>query len=272
MDITFQIDNQTYKADLTASKSIAITLNPNEGQPNHFGAPNCTSETLEMGDYIGDTRRGGSCNVNTLTLIPHCNGTHTESVSHIIDELFPVFEMVEDEIFPCVLISVRPTVAKNSNEYYDPCFDESNLIITKQMLEKLLGGYSASMLQGLVVRTLDNDASKLHATYDQNNYPPYFTNDAMKYLVERKVKHLMVDIPSVDKMYDEGLLSNHRIFWNIEPKKINTNSSSTLNKTITEMVYVDDQIEDGIFLCNLQLPKIKTDAVPSNPVLYQLKS
>ncbi len=43
-----------------------------------------------------------------------------------------------------------------------------------------------------------------------------------------------------------------------------------INKTITEMVFVDNNIKDGFYLCNLQIPKIKTDAVPSDPQLISL--
>ena len=271
MKIKLSIDSQNYSADLSLGKSIAITLKPNENQPNHFGAPNATSQTLEVGDYIGDTRRGGSCNVNILNIIPHCNGTHTESVSHIIDELFPVYKIAGDATFPSVLISVKATRAEGINEKYIPFFDESSLIISRKILEEKLVLFSDTQLQGLVVRTLDNDVSKKHAIYDSDNYPPYFTNDAMKYLVERGVRHLMVDFPSVDKMYDEGLLSNHRIFWNINPTETKINSESTIEKTITEMVFVDNTIVDGLYICNLQLPKIKTDAVPSSPLLYLLE-
>ena len=92
----------------------------------------------------------------------------------------------------------------------------------------------------------------------------------MSYIVERKITHLLVDFPSVDKMYDDGKLSNHRIFWNVELDSTQISEHSDLNKTITEMVFVDDSISDGTYLCNLQIPKIETDAVPSNPELIKL--
>jgi len=271
MKIKLDIDNKNYRADLSLGQSIAITLKPDEAQPNHFGAPNATSQTLKVGDYIGDTSSGGSCNVNILNIIPHCNGTHTESVSHIIDELFPLYAILGEAIFPSVLITTKPEIAAGIDENYIPSFDENSLVISRNVLQNKLTAYSDAQLQGLVVRTLDNNLSKKQAIYDNNNYPPFFSNDAMKYLVERGVKHLMVDFPSVDKMYDDGLLSNHRIFWNINLNETRTNAKSTIEKTITEMIFVDNSIQDGLYLCNLQLPKIKTDAVPSNPVLYLLE-
>lgn len=270
----FNMDSQEYSADLSKEKSIAITLLPNDKQPNHFGAPACTSKTLEMGSYIGDTKRGGSCNANVLTMIPHCNGTHTESVSHIIDELIPVYQSIEKSVFPSVLISLLPEPSLKTKDSYIPFMDESNQVITQAQLNEKLSEYSDEQLQGLIVRTLDNDNNnnrdKKTRVYDNEHSPPFFTNDAMKYLVKRKINHLLVDFPSVDKMYDDGKLSNHRLFWNIVEDEKKTNDQSTVNKTITEMVFIDDEIEDGIYLCNLQIPEINTDAVPSRPILYPL--
>lgn len=270
MKIKLTIDGKDFGADLTEANSIAITLLPNGDQPSHFGAPACESKTLEGDGFVGDTKRGGSCNVNQLTIIPHCNGTHTESIAHIVDELIPVYSSIENTLFPSVLISVEPISASDVNDAYIPGFDADNKVITREQLEHALQRYPESQLTGLVIRTLPNSSDKRSSVYAADNYPVYLTNDAMKYIVERKVKHLLVDFPSVDKMYDDGKLSNHRIFWNVELDRTNTTSQSELNKTISEMVYVEDSIEDGLYLCNLQLPKIETDAVPSNPELIKL--
>jgi hypothetical protein len=38
--------------------------------------------------------------------------------------------------------------------------------------------------------------------------------------------------------------------------------------TITELIYVPEGVEDGLYLLNLQVPNLRTDAVLSRPVLY----
>jgi len=270
MEFSIIIDSIEYWADLSSGKSIAITLLPNGSQPNHFGAPECSSQTLVAGDFIGDTKQGGSCNVNQLTIIPHCNGTHTESVSHIINELIPVYRSIEQTLFPCVLISIEAAPASENVDEYIPSIDSDNLVITLEILSKKLKCFSDVQLEGLVIRTRPNLSNKKSQIYDNDHYPVYLTNDAMKYLRQRKVKHLLVDLPSVDKMYDDGILSNHRIFWNVELGKTSRTDQTQTNKTITEMIYADETIEDGFYLCNLQIPEIETDAVPSRPELYQL--
>lgn len=270
MKIQISINGQHYNADLSAPLSIAIPLLPNGKQPSHFGAPACTSKTLEGGGFIGDTQRGGSCNVNVLSIIPHCNGTHTESVAHIVDEHMAVYEAIEESIFASVVITIEPQVASRVNDKYIPGFDNNNLVITRSHLENSLVNYSNEQLTGLIIRTMPNNSTKRSTIYNQDNYPVYLTNDAMTYIVERNVKHLLVDFPSVDKMYDEGKLSNHRIFWQVDLDDTQLNKDSARNKTISEMVYINDEIKDGFYLCNLQIPRIDTDAVPSQPELYLL--
>ncbi|WP_196140120.1 cyclase family protein [Aliikangiella sp. G2MR2-5] len=270
MKISLTIDNKDYSADLSEARSIAISLLPDGEQPSHFGAPACTSETLEGGGFVGDTKRGGSCNVNQLTIIPHCNGTHTESISHIVNEMIPVHQAISSNLFPCVLISVTPSKASEVTDHYTPGFDPDNLVISRRALESALDSFDDSQLEGLVIRTKPNGIEKKVACYDESNYPVYLTADAMRYIVERSVSHLLVDFPSVDKMFDEGMLSNHRIFWRVPPGKTSINESSFLSKTITEMIYAHSYIADGLYLCNLQIPEIVTDAVPSRPELIPL--
>ena len=67
--------------------SLAIPLELHGGpQPTHFGAPAARAEPLVAAGFIGDARQGGSCNCEAVTLVPHCNGTHTEGPGHLTDE------------------------------------------------------------------------------------------------------------------------------------------------------------------------------------------
>jgi len=36
------------------------------------------------------------------------------------------------------------------------------------------------------------------------------------------------------------------------------------------MIYVKNDVEDGLYALNLQVPHLLTDAVPSRPILYSL--
>jgi kynurenine formamidase len=138
--------------------------------------------------------------------------------------------------------------------------------LKSQLLSKQL-----DQIQALVIRTLPNGDDKKSCTYDNNNQYAFFTHQAMSWLAESGISHLLVDMPSVDKMYDDGQLSNHHIYWNVTPNSRLLNDESKPERTITEMIYVDDDIADGLYCLNLHLPAFELDAAPSRPILYPLK-
>ena len=92
----------------------------------------------------------------------------------------------------------------------------------------------------------------------------------MRFIVEKNVKHLLVDLPSIDRMFDEGKLSNHRIFWNVGQGSFETSEASFINNTITELIFVPDEVEDGNYLLNLQIAPFVADASPSRPLLFKI--
>jgi hypothetical protein len=38
------------------------------------------------------------------------------------------------------------------------------------------------------------------------------------------------------------------------------------------MIYVPENIEDGIYLLNIQIASFETDASPSKPILYEIQA
>jgi arylformamidase len=63
---------------------------------------------------------------------------------------------------------------------------------------------------------------------------------------------------------DGGKLAAHKAFWKF-PDAIRKNCS------VTELIFVDDSIADGLYLLNLQIASLEMDASPSKPVLYKLE-
>ena len=49
------------------------------------------------------------------------------------------------------------------------------------------------------------------------------------------------------------------------------NEDARFNCTITEMIYVNNTIQDGSYLLNLQFASFENDASPSKPVLYKIE-
>jgi hypothetical protein len=67
---------------------------------------------------------------------------------------------------------------------------------------------------------------------------------------ESGIQHLLIDLPSVDKEKDEGKLLAHKAFWNVTDVN-DLNLDARLEATITEMIYVPDNVADGSYLLNL---------------------
>lgn len=266
-----QINNHNYKINGSEPIEIAIPLLFNGAQPNAYGVEKATSKPCEAGELSGDTRRGGSCNFVQHTFIPHCNGTHTECVGHLTDERISIHDCLKDSFIGATLITIEPVNALESSETYAIGLSREDRLITKAALKKALKNADENFLQGLIIRTLPNDVSKKQRNY-MENLPPFFSTEAIKFIAEKRIKHLLVDMPSIDRTFDEGKLSNHRIFWNVEPESRRINEASRVNNTITEMIFAADSIADGSYLLNLQIAPFAADAAPSRPVLFEMQA
>jgi arylformamidase len=252
-----------------AGYDISIPLRFNGVQPNAYGVPIATSTACEAGDLVGDTRRGGSCNFERYTFIPHCNGTHTECIGHITHDRISVLDCLKDVFIRALLVSVEPERAADSSESYSVPFESDDLLITKRSLVNSAASGSADG-QALVIRTLPNDESKKGRSYGEDMVPPYFTNEAIEFIIQCGFDHLLVDVPSIDRIFDEGKLSNHRTFWNVQPGGREVAPDSRTSSTVTELIYVPDHVADGEYWLNLQIAPFVADATPSRPILFPL--
>ena len=254
MKAEVEIGNKKYNVDFSKGIDISIPLNFNGSQPNTYAVDRASSKPYQDGQFIGDTRKGGPCNFETYSFTPHCNGTHTECIGHITDERITILSSLNQEMIPSTLVSVAP---KYSSE---------DLVITKEDLKSQLEYVKSEFLKGLIIRTLPNNENKKSRDYMKES-PCFFSIEAMEYIVSLGVQHLLVDSPSVDRLLDEGRLSAHNIFWETKEKKFNP---AAKNKTITEMIFVPDSLDDGQYLLNLQIPAFVSDAAPSRPILYKI--
>lgn len=269
MKITFKIHNQLYTADTGNPIDISIPLQFNQKQPTVFGASQATSKAYQSGGFMGDTRRGGSVNCEGIYLIPHCNGTHTESVGHISLKRISVNSTLRQFLIPSLLITVKPVKASNTNDSYIPPKNEKDFLITEKLLASALDKFSSTYFyEALIIRTLPNNDTKKTRNYNRTT-PPFFSKEAMQKIALSGVKHLLVDIPTIDRLNDDGLLNNHRIFWDVKPGNRNINPLKRSLKTITEMFYAKPAVKDGYYLLNLMIPSFESDAAPSKPVLYR---
>lgn len=261
-----------FHVDLNKGIDISIPLDFHGEQPNTYGVPFADAKAYEDGVFIGDTRRGGSCNFEEYKLIPHCNGTHTECIGHISLERISVHTLLTEGLIPAVLVTVAPVNALKSTDSYIPQKNAEDHLITKASFEKSVERFSAELefIEALIIRTLPNDQTKFSRNYLETP-PPFFSIEAMTFIKNAGIKHLLVDIPSIDRMFDDGLLTNHHIFWDVPQNSHDVDPKNHSHNTITEMIYVPDAVEDGMYFLNLQIASFVADAAPSRPVIFKIE-
>jgi hypothetical protein len=116
----------------------------------------------------------------------------------------------------------------------------------------------------LVVRSAD-------PAREHGALPAYFSRQAIALVVERGIEHLVVELPSIDRSADRGVLCGHRLFFGLAPGSTSLAGATRAQCTITEFAQVPSDIADGACLVQLTLPRIAGDAVPSQPLHYRLK-
>jgi len=273
MKIRLETGGLTLVADLSTAIDISIPLTFDGEQPNCFGAPRATRESLRVGDWVGDTHHDGSCNVDVYRLTPHCNGTHTECVGHIVhDDVFAA-ETVRGGLYPATLITVEPMTQAHARETTSPDPAPADRMITALAIKRALEQWPESVMRSaLIIRTTPNPESKAMREYHADDPPPFLSMEAARLLVEMNVQHVLVDVPSLDRMADEGHLSAHHIFFGLPSGARDARAASRAHCTVTELIYVPDEIPDGYYLLDLQMPSFMTDAAPSRPLLYQVQT
>jgi len=235
--------------DTTEGIDISIAYTSKFDQVNCFYAPFFQDEPVKMGSFIGSVEQGGPVNFFNTKINIHGNGTHTECVGHISKERESILDVLNENIFLAHLISLYPTQRENGDK-----------VIERFTLENLWPE-GASDWNTLIIRTLPNDSQKKSQKYSGTN-PTFIDVEAMRFIVEKGIQHILVDLPSVDREEDGGRLEAHNCFWmDGRAKKC----------TITELIYVPDSVLDGKYVLNLQTASIASDAVPSKPILYKLK-
>lgn len=243
---------KSFTADLSCPLDISIPLREGLGQPNCFWAPPMETAPVRAGDFVGSTAEGGPVNFLNVKINPHGNGTHTECVGHIATEKFTINQCLNRSHFFAKLVTLYATKLPNGDR-----------VILPEQIEEIIESHEA---EALILRTMPNDEHKLTTNYSGSN-PPYLDHRAVEYLVECGIEHLLLDLPSVDREEDGGKLLAHKAFWRYDEKKDGVRQ----NCTITELIYVTNEIKDGLYLLNLQIAPFEIDVSPSKPIIFELK-
>jgi kynurenine formamidase len=265
------LNGREASVDTARPVSLAVQLEFDGPQPRHFGAPRASARPFEAPGFPGTVLRGASCNCEVISLVPHCNGTHTECVGHLTRERLDASRVAPLGFLPALLVSVAPEPAGAAAEDSDPEPRAADLLVTRHALERAWPAQLPFAPRALIVRTRPNRADKRTRDYSGET-PAYLSRQAAALLVERDIAHLVVDLPSIDRTHDQGRLTAHRIFFGLPPGSSALGEAARPAATITELAFVPDEVPDGACLLEIQVPALGGDAVPSRPLLYPLSS
>lgn len=249
IELSIEINGRRYRADTHHAIDLSLPLHSGYPQINCFEAPYFYASPLRAGDFVGSTAQGSPVNFFNVNINPHGNGTHTECVGHISLEPYYINQCYRPQFHLSQMISIFPQMMEDGDK-----------VIQREHLEAL---WEPIGEEALIIRTLPNGDEKKNKDYSNTN-PPYLSSAAMEYIVSKGIRHLLIDLPSVDREKDEGRLSAHKAFWNYPGEDVRTFA------TITELIFVENSVKDGLYLLNLQLLNIQLDVSPSRPVLYKL--
>lgn len=233
----------------TEGTDCSIPLTPDKDNPRAWYVAPPVIEPVRTEQWTGSVAEGGSVNFRNVFFNPHGHGTHTECLGHITETVHSVNGLIAKPFLRALLISIEPE-SRETNGVLDK-------VITADQLLPLLQDVET---EALLIRTLPNDTGKLHCDYSSTN-PPYLEAAIVGLLNAAGVVHLLVDLPSVDREEDGGELAFHHAFWGVP-------ENPDFSRTITEMIFVPDVAEDGVYLLNLQTAPFVNDATPSRPVIY----
>jgi len=242
---------RAFRVDLSRPLDLSFPLHAGAAQVRAWWVGPVRMEPVRNGDVEYAVRSGAPVNFRDVHFNPHGHGTHTESVGHIAPEVYPVGDQLKRFFFTAQLISIRPEERRAPDAKTDH-------VIT---LEQLRSAVNERPPEALILRTLPQ-ADNGERDWSGTN-PTYLQSTATAWLRSIGVKHLLLDLPSVDREEDGGVLAAHHAFWDF-PNTIDR------ERTITELLNIPSGVRDGDYLLELQLPHFMNDAAPSRPVLYAL--
>ncbi|WP_282055314.1 cyclase family protein [Maribacter luteus] len=246
MIATVKVNNRNHTIDLSKPIDISIPMKGEASDVNAWYIEHPRIEPHTEGDFIGAVSEGAAVNFNDIWFNPHAHVTHTECVGHITEEFHSVNKNLNQYFFYAEVVTIAP-------EKFNDDF-----IISKKQLQYAFGNKKRD---AIIIRTLPNLRDKFSKQYSKTN-PPYVTEEAARFLVDKGIEHLLIDLPSIDRERDGGELLAHRAFWDFDGKM-------RKQATITEFIFVPNSIEDGTYFLNLQVAPFENDASPSRPVLYR---
>ena len=185
MKATLTLNSKKFTIDFTKPIDISIAVDLNKQNVNAWYIDDPKIYPVEEKNWTASVKEGAAINFNMIEFNPHSHITHTECVGHITEEVHSVNSNLKQFFFLTELVTVVPET-KNDD-----------FVISKKQLQFALGNKKR---EAIVIRTLPNLRDKKSMRYSHTN-PPYLLEEAAVYLREKGIKHLLIDLPSIDLLF-----------------------------------------------------------------------
>lgn len=228
---------------------------------NAFYLPRISSRTFELeGQFLGDVRRGGSCNVDILKYAAH-GLTHLETSAHILspDANPPTVKDIPLETLSGIvyLIDLSHLGTK-----------QGELVPWEAIRAKLERNRLPISMLALKTR-----ASLLPQDYDFSgkdflSVAPETAKGIHDYrLTDSRIDCLILDIPSIDPEKDGGKLLAHRNFFGLPAAGIDV--VDTEKRALVELAWFSG-LKEGYYYALITPPRFQTDAVATGIIFQPL--
>jgi len=278
--LTAHFMDRHWQVDLQHGHDLSLPIDPGGEHPRFFCAEHASARPLQSGSFIGSIASGGPVNAEILEIIPHCQGTHTESVAHVTAGSASAYAtagggagdkhqigMANTSLLGAVLISLPGTAVDATQERYQLGALAEEPVLTCAALQRDARLSSAlEHADAVIIRSLPNPVSKRSRNYGQLPWYPVLSEQAIGYLTSLRLRHLLIDTPSLDRADDGGRVCNHKTWWGVQAD----GRIEHPQRLLTEMIYAHDDIADGLYLLDMQIAPLISDAVPSRPVIFPL--
>lgn len=238
---------------------------------NAFHMPGVNVRTLEFeGQFVGDVNRGGSCNVDILTYIPH-GLTHMETSAHILNPgsnpptikdipaehlggLVYLMDLTSLDAAPGQKIGWE-TIKKKLKQVTLPV----SMLAIKTKASELPSGFDFS---GKDFLSLDAEAAR--GIHDF----PASVHGSVHGSGGQRIDCLILDLPSIDPEKDEGKLAAHRRFFGIPMKGHDAVDGE--KRVLVELAWFHG-LDEGYYYAVITPPRFQANAVSTGVVFYPLE-
>jgi len=228
---------------------LSLPVNPLTGLPRAWYQGPPSANPVRTDGWVGSIPEGGDVNFRDITFNPHAHGTHTETREHIHDSAQPIDALVRSNQLPFLMPALLLDASPESHG--------DDWVVPVARLDPHRAKINRWRPEALVLRCTNGDVLR---DWTQSN-PPYLEDGFAEALVQLGIRHLLIDLPSVDREQDDGALRAHRAFFGGagDPRE---------GCTISELLCVPKGLVPGPGLLAMQIAPFVNDAAPSRPCWF----